>query len=59
MHLNAQSHNLAGEVFSAMRADLINAHTVCFSISSISVVVDAIDRDRTVKCLRKKFDWPD
>jgi hypothetical protein len=31
---------------------------VCSSVNSISVVVDTLDRDRTVECLRQKFVWP-
>jgi aspartokinase len=53
-----EKHNLASEVFSALCVDGIDAHTVCSSINSISVVVDALDRDRTVTCLQQKFDWP-
>jgi len=51
-------HNLASEVFSALCVEGVNAHTVCSSVNSISVVVDTLDRDRTVECLKHKFDWP-
>jgi aspartokinase len=51
--------NLASEVFSALCIDGIPTHTVCFSINSISAVVDAADRDPAVECLRQKFDWPE
>ena len=53
-----EKHNLASEVFSALCVEGINAHTVCSSVNSISVVVDTLDRDRTVECLREKFGWP-
>jgi aspartokinase len=51
--------NLTSEVFSALCVDRINAHTVCTSVNSISVVVDATDREPTVDCLRQKFVWPE
>ena len=51
--------NLANEVFSALCVDGINAETVCSSVNSISVVVDMLDRDRTVECLKQKFEWPE
>jgi aspartokinase len=54
-----EKFNLANEVFSALCTDGIDAHTVSSSINSISVVVDTIDRDRTVACLRQKFTWPE
>jgi len=54
-----EKHNLASEVFSALCADGINAHSVCSSVNSISVVVDTLDRDRTVECLGHKFSWPE
>ncbi len=54
-----EKHNLASEVFSALCVDGINAHTVCSSINSISVVVDTLDRDHTVACLSQKFAWPE
>ncbi len=53
-----EKHNLASEVFSALCVEGINVHTVCSSVNSISVVVDTMDRDRTVECLRYKFVWP-
>ena len=52
-------HNLASEVFSALCVDGISTHTVCSSINSISVVVDAMDRDPSVACLKRKFVWPE
>jgi aspartokinase len=54
-----EKHNLASEVFSALCVDGIDAHTVCSSVNSISVVVDAEDRDRTAECLKQKFIWPE
>ncbi|MEN8005881.1 MAG: hypothetical protein ABFS42_02655 [Candidatus Krumholzibacteriota bacterium] len=54
-----EKHNLASEVFSALCVDGINAHTVCSSVNSISVVVDTLDRDRTVACLGQRFSWPE
>jgi aspartokinase len=54
-----EKHNLASEVFSVLCVEGINFHTVCSSVNSISVVVDNLDRDRTVECLRHKFVWPE
>lgn len=54
-----EKNNIASEVFSALCDRDIDAHTVCSSVNSISVVVDSPDRDRTVECLGRKFDWPD
>jgi len=54
-----EKHNLASEVFSALCVNGINAHTVCSSVNSISVVVDTLDRDHTVACLSQKFAWPE
>jgi aspartokinase len=54
-----EKHNLATEVFSALCVDSIDAITVCSSVNSISVVINIPDRDRTVECLRHKFDWPE
>ena len=51
--------NLASEVFSALCVDGIKAETVCSSVNSISVVVDMLDRDHTVACLKQKFEWPE
>ncbi len=53
-----EKHNLASEVFSVLCVEGINVHTVCSSVNSISVVVDTMDRGRTVECLRQKFVWP-
>ena len=53
-----ERHTLASEVFSALCAAGIKSHTVCSSVNSISVVIDVPDRERTVSCLREKFDWP-
>ena len=50
---------LASQVFTALCADSIDPHTVCSSVSSISVVVDTHDRDVAVACLRAQFQWPD
>ena len=50
-----EKHNLASEVFSALCVDGINAHTVCSSINSISVVVDAAGPGRTVECLKPEI----
>jgi len=54
-----ERHTLASEVFSALCADSIDALTVCSSVNSISTVINIPDRDRTVECLRQKFDWPE
>lgn len=54
-----EKHNLASEVFSALCVDRIDAITVCSSVNSISVVINIPDRDRTVECLRQKFEWPE
>jgi len=54
-----EKHNLASEVFSALCVDGIRTYTVCSSINSISVVVDATDRGPTVDCLRQRFVWPE
>jgi len=51
--------SLASKVFSALCADGIDPHTVCSSVSSISVVVDTHDRDAAVACLRSGFEWPE
>ena len=50
---------LASQVFSALCVDRIDAQTVCSSVNSISVVVDTLDRDRTIECLRGVFSWPE
>jgi aspartate kinase len=55
----AERTNLASEVFSALCVDGISAETVCSSVNSISVVVDTLDRDQTVACLKQRFDWPE
>ncbi len=54
-----ERHTLASEVFSALCTASIKSHTVCSSINSISVVIDVPDRDRTVDCLRQRFEWPE
>ncbi len=51
--------SLASQVFSALCADGINPHTVCSSVSSISVVVDTHDRDVAKACLGRRFEWPE
>ncbi len=53
-----EKHSLATMVFSALCVDGIDAHTVCSSVNSISVVIDVKDRDAAVRCLEQKFDWP-
>ncbi len=54
-----ERHSLAAEVFAVVCGDGIDSHAVCSSVNSISLVVAATDRDRTVDSLRRKFDWPD
>lgn len=54
-----EKHQLAARVFSALCVDGIDALTVCSSVNSISVVVNLLDRDRTVECLQQHFDWPE
>ena len=54
-----ERHTLASEVFSALCIHGIDARTVCSSVNSISVVINIPDRDRTVECLRQKFEWPE
>ncbi len=54
-----EKHTLASQVFSALCVDGIDALTVCSSVNSISVVVNTLDRDRTVECLRQHFEWPE
>lgn len=54
-----EKRSLASEVFSALCVTGVNAHTVCSSVNSISVVVDVLDRDGTVACLRERFTWPE
>lgn len=54
-----EKHQLAARVFSALCVDGIDALTVCSSVNSISVVVNLLDRDRTIECLRQHFDWPE
>jgi len=53
-----EKHSLATMVFSALCVDGIDAHTVCSSVNSISVVINTKDRDATVGCLEQRFDWP-
>lgn len=50
---------LASQVFSSLCVDGIQAQTVASSINSISVVIETLDRDRAVKCLEQRFEWPD
>ncbi|MBU2500982.1 MAG: hypothetical protein ABIK96_16610 [bacterium] len=50
---------LASQVFCALGLEGIEAQTVCSSINSISVVVDTLDRDQTIECLRQAFSWPE
>jgi aspartokinase len=54
-----EKHTLASEVFSALCVDGIDALTVASSINSISVVIHIPDRDRTVECLKQRFEWPE
>lgn len=54
-----ERHTLASEVFSALCVDGVNSYTVCSSINSISAVIDVPDRERTVGCLRERFEWPE
>ena len=54
-----EKYTLASEVFSALCVDGINALTVCSSVNSISVVINIPDRDRSVECLKHKFEWPE
>ena len=49
---------LVRQVFSALCVDGIQAQTVASSINSISLVIETLDRDRTVRCLEEKFSWP-
>jgi aspartokinase len=50
---------LASEVYSALCVSAIDAHSVGSSINSISLVVDAADRDRALESLRSRFSWPE
>ncbi len=50
---------LASEVYSALCLSAIDAHSVGSSINSISLVVDAKDRDRALASLRGRFEWPE
>ena len=54
-----ERHSLAAEVFAVVCGDGIDTHAVCSSVNSISLVVAAADRDRTVDSLRRRFDWPE
>ena len=54
-----ERHTLASQVFSALCIDGIDALTVCSSVNSISVVVNTLERDRTVQCLAEHFEWPE
>jgi len=57
-HFN-ERYALVAEVFSALSTQGIDIHTVSSSVNSISFVMDAADRDRTIACLRERFDWPE
>ncbi|MCP4571425.1 MAG: hypothetical protein GY838_03665 [bacterium] len=57
-HFN-ERYALVAEIFSALCTAGIEIHTVGSSVNSISIVVDAVDRDRTVECLEGRFDWPE
>lgn len=54
-----ERHSLAAEVFAVVCGDGIGTYAVCSSVNSISLVIAEEDRDRTVECLRRKFDWPE
>ncbi|MBE0565327.1 MAG: hypothetical protein IH621_05155 [Krumholzibacteria bacterium] len=54
-----ERHSLAAEVFASVCGAGIGTHAVCSSVNSISLVIAEKDRDRTVDCLKQKFDWPD
>ena len=51
--------SLASQVFGALCGDGIAPRTVCSSVNSISVVVDAHERDAAVACLKARFSWPE
>ncbi len=53
-----ERHSLATKVFAALCVDGIDAHTVCSSINSISVVISTNDREAAVRCLEQRFEWP-
>lgn len=54
-----ERHSLAAEVFAVVCGDGIDTLAVCSSVNSISLVLGAADRDRTVACLKRRFAWPD
>ena len=56
-HFN-ERYALVAEIFTALSAAGIEIHTVGSSVNSISLVVDAGDRDRAIACLEKRFVWP-
>lgn len=57
-HFN-ERYALVAEIFSALSTEGIEIHTVGSSVNSISIVVDAAERDATVACLRQRFFWPE
>ena len=57
-HFN-ERYALVAEIFSALSTQGVDVHTVGSSVNSISFVMDAADRDRTIACLRERFDWPE
>ena len=50
---------LASEVYGSLCMVSINAHSVGSSVNSISMIVDATDRERTIASLRTRFVWPE
>ncbi len=52
-----EKHTLASRFFCALCVDGIDALSVCSSVNSMSVVVNTLERDRTVECFRQHFEW--
>jgi aspartokinase len=50
---------LASEVYAALCTEAVDVHSVASSVNSISVVVDAAERPRTIRSLRSRFTWPE
>ncbi len=50
---------LASEVYAALCEAGVNAHSVGSSINSISLVINATDRDATIASLHSRFEWPE
>ncbi len=57
-HFN-ERYALVAQVFAALCSRGIEARTVGSSVNSISFVVDAVDRELAIGCLREKFAWPE